>query len=351
MQIDESRKEYSLAEIAQRTDAKLEGDPQACARGLCALEEPVAGCLAFARYSSVNKILTHDLSQLSGLFVNEDLKSADSLRSVNLLRVRDPQRAMLALVPLFFRPHQVTPGISSKAEIHSSARIGKNVAIGPFCSIGADVEIGDNTIIHPQVTIYPGVRIGPDSVIHAGAVVREDCRIGARTIIQPGAVVGADGFGYVSDPQRGLVAVPQIGITVLEDEVELGANACVDRATLGTTHIGRGSKLDNHVQIGHNTTIGSSSILCGHAALAGSCRIGNQVVIGGNTGIADHTLIADGIRIGGQSGVFGEMTRKGDYAGYPVLPAEQWRRQSALMSFLVKHSRQLRKLLRAEGDS
>ena len=350
MHSEKPQKEYTLADIAQRVGGTLEGDHNAFVQGLCALEEPVAGCLAFARYTSVKRVLSHDLSQLAGLIVSEALPPADGLRNVNLIRVKEPQKALLKLVPLFHKPLAIVPGVSIKAEIHSSARIGKDVSIGPFCSIGAAVEIGDNVVIYPQVTIYHGASIGAGSVIHAGAVIREYCRIGARSIIQPGAVIGADGFGYLPDPAHGLVAVPQIGTVNLEDEVELGANACVDRATLGTTRVGRGSKLDNFVQIGHNTSIGQHTIVCGHAAIAGSCQIGNQVVIGGNSGIADHTLIQDGVRIAGQAGAFGELIDKGDYAGYPALPAEKWRRTWGLMSFLVKHSKRLRELLGAEGE-
>lgn len=346
-----SVQEYSLAEIARLVNGRLEGPGEVLVKGLCALEEPVPCCLAFARYTSVKRILSYDLSSLAGLIVREDLSASGELRDIGLIRVANPQKAMLQLVPLFFTPPEIERGISPRADIHSRARIGRNVTIGSFCSVGAEAQIGDNTVIYPQVTIYHGAVIGTGAVIHAGAVIREFCRVGNNAVIQPGAVVGADGFGYIPDPQRGLVAVPQIGIAVLEDEVELGANACVDRATLGTTRIGQCSKLDNHVQIGHNTTVGRYSIICGHAALAGSCRIGNQVVIGGNTGIADHIVIADGVRVAGQAGVSGDLTEKGDYAGYPILPAETWRKRFALLSYLLKHSKVLRKLLKSEGEA
>ena len=172
-------------------------------------------------------------------------------------------------------------------------------------------------------------------------MIREDCIVGSDTVIQNGAVIGADGFGYVPDKELGLAPVPQVGVVVLSDRVDVGANACIDRATLGTTLVGLGTKIDNLVQVGHNTKIGKFAILCGQTGVAGSCDIGNQVVLGGAVGVADHIQIVDGCRIAGKSVVFGNLTEKNDYAGYPARPAGEWRRSMAIVSKLGRDSRKV----------
>jgi UDP-3-O-[3-hydroxymyristoyl] glucosamine N-acyltransferase len=227
--------------------------------------------------------------------------------------------------------------------VHPSAKIGSGVSIGEFAVVGPLTEIGDNVVIHPHVVLYPGVKIGPRSIIHSHAAIREDSVLGAETVIQNGAVIGADGFGYVPDAKLGLVGVPQLGTVNLGDRVEVGANSAIDRATLGTTTIGLGTKIDNLVQIGHNTRIGRFSILCGQVGIAGSCEIGNQVVIGGQAGVGDHLKIADGIRVGAKSGVVSDLTEKGDYLGFPPLPAQVARRVFAILPQLPDLFRKLKR--------
>jgi UDP-3-O-[3-hydroxymyristoyl] glucosamine N-acyltransferase len=299
---------------------------------ICPLDAPVVGGVSFTRLKSstqVQRLLTG--SPLAALLVPRELDRSAVASSVALVAVADPVFAMTQIVPLFHIPAEISPGINARADIDPSAVIGENVRIGAFCVVGPRARIEDGVVLHPHVVIYPGARIGPRSIVHAGAIIREDCTIGADSVIQNGAVIGADGFGYTPRPGIGLVSIPQVGTVVLADRVDVGANACIDRATLGETKVGLGTKIDNLVQVGHNTTIGQHSILCGQVGVAGSCSIGDQVVLGGAAGVGDHITIASGARFAGRSGVIRNITTRGDYAGQPATPIRKWNRAIAAL--------------------
>ena len=336
-----------LARIAALVGGKLSGDAAAPVFGICPLDDPKPGYLAFSREVSIKRI-RQDLPNLpiAGLIGPAELEIKSS--GGNFVLVPDPLRAIMKLLPLFFEERKVAPGINPKADISPSAKLGERVHIGAFAVIGDDVQLGDDVVIHPHVVVYPGVKIGARSVLHSGAVIREDCEIGADNIIQNGTVVGADGFGYVPDPELGLRLVPQVGNVVLADRVEIGANTCVDRATLGTTSIGLGTKLDNHVQIGHNARIGSHSILCGMVAIAGSAKVGDRVTLAGYVGVGDHVSITNDVRVGAKGGVSCNIREKGDWGGYPPVKAHRWRMQCAALEQLpemMRDVKRLRKLL------
>lgn len=340
-----------LSEICRQVGGELHGNPAASVRGLCTLEEPEKNCLAFVRSQHLSKTLKALAdSGVAGVLIPAGAVWEQST-ALNLIVVKDPLAAEVKLMPLFFSLRAPTRVISELAHIDPTAEIGKNLTVGPFSWIGADCVIDDNVTIYSNVSIYPGARIGTGSVIYSGVSIREDCIVGANCIIHDGTVIGADGFGYFPDPARGLCKVPQMGNVKIEDGVEIGANSCIDRATLGTTRIGANTKLDNLVQIGHNVTIGQSTIICGNARVGGSVRIGNQVVTGGGVSIADHSTIADGVRIGGHSGVHSSIEEKGDYAGYPVVTAGQWRRQSAALAQLPGLLHKLKGLLKGQDES
>ena len=346
-----------LAEIASRIRGSVSGDSAALAVGLCSLEEPIKGGLSFIKTASnIKEIAKHRSVELAALLVpsdfDETLISKLSLSyRLNLIRVSDPFKALIELVPLFYTSPSLPPGVDSQARIDPSAQIGKDVSIGPFSWVGANVVIEDSVIIYPNVSVYPGARLGARTVIHAGAVIREHSVIEPDCVIHSGAIIGAEGFGYVPDTKAGLLKVPQIGITRLASGVEIGANACVDRATLGSTSIGKGSKVDNLVQIGHNTKIGRYSVICGLAGLAGSCKIGNNVVIGGAAGIKDHASVADGCRVAGRSEVWRDLTVPGDYMGAPAIPHFEKRRQLAALAQLPEFLKAFRKSSRRLEDS
>ena len=219
--------------------------------------------------------------------------------------------------------------------------------VGAFSVVGANAVIEDNVTIHPNVIIYPGVQIGSSTIVHAGAILREDVIIGRECCIQNGAIIGADGFGYYQE-ENDIKPVPQVGTVVLGDRVDVGAQTCIDRATLGTTRLGSSVKLDNLVQIGHNVWIEPGSIVCGHSALGGSVRVGSGVTIGGKVGIADHVSIADGVRIGAGSGVAQDIKERGDYAGYPTQTAQQWRRQARALAKLPGLLRDLKRIQKSD---
>lgn len=327
----------TLQEIARIIDLQgelLPGKGDTVIAGICPLDEPQKDCLGFTTTNKAKRIKEPDaLSTLTALLVPENFKGGQNL-NIQLLPVPNPMGAIVKLIPLFYPERSKPEGISDKASIHPDAQIGKDVLVGPFCVIAKGVKIGDGSVLYPNVTLYEGVTIGKNTIIHAGAIVREFCQIGKDSVIQNGAIIGADGFGYLPDPEVGLRTVPQVGNVVLSDRVDVGANSCIDRATLGTTFIGHGTKLDNLVQVGHNVKVGSHTAICAHCGIAGSVTIGDRVTLGGQTGVADHVAIGNDIRVGGHSGVTETIKEKGDYIGMPIRKASQWRRISALLSRL-----------------
>ena len=336
-----------LSELAHSVGGEIKGAANFLIAGICSVDKPVPGHISFLRSANQKQIDTiASAGVLAAVLVPDSNRQLQPSSKLSLVFVKDPQSAIVDLVPLFYCPPEVPSGVSPKADIDRSAKFGKNVSVGPFCAIGPDVVIGDEAVLHPHVTLYEGVTIGARSVIHAGAVVREYCSIGADAVIQPGAVIGADGFGYIPDPKLGLRFVPQIGTVTISDNVDIGANSCVDRATFGTTKIGQGTKLDNLVQIGHNSAVGSHSIICGMVGVGGSSEIGNQVVIGGRSGLADHVKIPDQTRIGGASIISHSISEAGDYSGTPPgpLPAIAWRRLQVLFTKLPWMYEQIKKL-------
>lgn len=343
-----------LKSVTQELGLTLEQVPQFRLKYLCSFEDAGPGAVCFTRKRAASRLPSELL--LNGPLVilvppGFDENTPKRAEDIFFLPVPDPFQAILRLIPLFFTAHPTSFGVSAKADIDPSARIGRNVRIGAFCSIGPLVEIGDDVTIHPSVTIYPGSKIGNGSIIHSGAIIREDCILGSHAVIQNGAIIGADGFGFLPDGQGGITTIPQIGTVETGTHVEIGANACVDRATLGKTKIGDSSKIDNLVQVGHNAQIGRSTIVCGQAGLAGSVKIGNNVIIGGGAGVADHAAIADRCRIAALSGVSTDLDRAGDYAGFPAIPANLWRRQAVFMARLAKESFRNRKKYRKTGGT
>lgn len=337
-------KDYAASRLAAEVGGELLG-PDSRVSVISALEDDVPGSLTFAKRLPASPGSMKAAALLLPRPVAEWTGSGPSVIAVD-----DPQRAMMALVPLFFAPYSYPASISPKADVHPSAKLGEGVHIGPFVWVGERAEIGDGAIVHAHCAIYPGARIGARAVIHSGATVREDCMIGCDAVIQNGAVIGADGFGYVPNPKTGLEAVPQIGVVQLEDRADVGANSCIDRATLGTTRIGAGAKIDNLVQIGHNCSIGRHTIICGQAGIAGSTKVGSGAVIGGATGIADHVTVGEGVRVGARGGVTSSLLEKGDYAGHPAVPAGDWRRQVHAIAELPGLLRELKKILRRGND-
>jgi UDP-3-O-[3-hydroxymyristoyl] glucosamine N-acyltransferase len=248
----------------------------------------------------------------------------------NVLEVSNPYLAFAKLLTLFYVRRPQPLGITDGAHVATEARLGENVTVHPGAVICPGVIIGSGCTIHPGAVLYQGVVVGDDTVIHANAVIRERCRIGNRCVIQPGAVIGSDGFGYAPDG-AGYYPIPQIGIVVLEDDVEIGANTCIDRAALEVTLIKRGTKLDNLVQIAHNCIIGEDCMIVSQVGISGSTKIGNHVTLAGQVGVAGHLTIGDNVLVGAQSGVPGSLAANAGYSGTPVMPHKDWLKSMAVV--------------------
>ncbi len=325
----------AVSELAKLIEGRGVGDGTKVITGLCALETPHQNHLSFLREANPER-LARELRKEYGALIISNALTIDALQvPFPVIQVKDPQAAWLKVLRHFFHLSRPAAEISPRAEISPSAKIGKNVFIGAFSVIGAGVTVEDDVVIYPQVTVYHGATIGARSILHSTAVVREGCKIGADSVVQNGAIIGADGFGYHPGAE-GLEAVPQLGVVITEKRVDLGANACIDRGALGSTHINYGTKIDNLVQVGHNVIIGKHTILCGQVGVSGSCVIGDQVVLAGGVGVGDHISIVSGSRIAGGSGVIQDINEKGDYAGYPAQKVHAWRKSAYILNKLPR---------------
>jgi len=308
-----------LSQIASAVGARLEGkDVEITA--VTGIEQAGPGELTFVanpRYASAAKT-----TKAAAVIVANDFPAlaTPTLRSTN------PYLAFARALELFYQPPQYAPGIHSTAVVHESARIGERAHIGAYVVIDEDVEIGDGCVLLPHVVIYRGARIGKSFFAHAHAVVREYCRLGNNVILQNGAVIGGDGFGFAKDDAGAWHKIVQSGPAVLEDNVEVQVNACVDRASVGESRVRRGAKIDNLVQVGHGSTVGEDSLLCAQVGLAGSSELGRNVILAGQVGIAGHCRIGDGVVATAQSGVPNDVEDGKTISGYPAMDNKQWLR-------------------------
>jgi UDP-3-O-[3-hydroxymyristoyl] glucosamine N-acyltransferase len=236
-------------------------------------------------------------------------------------------------------------GIMTGAFVDPEAHIAEGATVQPGCVVGKNTVVGAGTTLFPGVVLYDNVTVGENCLIHAGVVVREGCRIGDRVIVQPGAVIGSDGFGFAPDG-GGYFKIPQVGIVVIEDDVEVGANACLDRAAMGETRIGRGTKIDNMVQVGHNVKIGADSIIVAQVGIAGSTEIGKHCTLGGQVGVAGHLKIGDNTMIGGQSGIAADLPGGVVFSGSPAIPHRDWLRASMSFAKLPEMRKEITRLRR-----
>ncbi|MGE0157258.1 MAG: UDP-3-O-(3-hydroxymyristoyl)glucosamine N-acyltransferase [Geobacter sp.] len=243
----------------------------------------------------------------------------------NVIELANPYLGFAKLLTLFYTAAHPPLGVMPEAVIGTNVTLGEGISIYPGAVVGNNVTIGDRVVIHPGAVIYDGATIGDDSVIHANAVVRERCRLGKRCKLQPGAVIGSDGFGYAPDGPS-YYPIPQIGIVVLEDDVEIGANSTVDRAALEVTLIKRGTKLDNLVQVAHNCQIGEDCMIVSQVGIAGSSKIGNHVTLAGQVGVVGHVSIGDNVIVGAQAGVPSALAPNAYYSGSPAMPHKDWLR-------------------------
>lgn len=327
----------SAQEVQKVLGGELVGSGEFSVSGVSTLESPEAHTIAFYRGTSLKKLqaLLDTLPPML-LLVSFTHPLPESHRG-SLLVVENPHESFIKILDVFYDSETIEPSIDSTASIHSSAKIGQGVYIGPHVIIDADVEVSDGVQIHGNTHLYRAAQIGAYSVLYSGVQVREECVIGANCIIHSNSVIGADGFGYLPSKSMGLQKVPQVGTVTVEDFVEIGALTSIDRATVGTTRIGRGTKIDNQVQVGHNVQIGSYCIVCAQVGIAGSATIEDGVVLGGGVGVADHVTISSGIRVGGHSGVTSNLSVPGDYMGMPAIKASLFRRTQIILKHLLGH--------------
>ncbi|MEN9847060.1 MAG: UDP-3-O-(3-hydroxymyristoyl)glucosamine N-acyltransferase [Pseudomonadota bacterium] len=335
-------KTHRLLDLAEQIGAKIIGDDSLTISGLCPLENPLPNTITFIRTESkerVHKALS-DLPATTAVVVSEGVAPASPpAHGSPLLIVPESYSAFLNLIPLFFADERPTIGVNPTAQIDPTASIGEGASIGAYVSIGPRCVIGKNLTMHSHSRLYEDVTLGDNVTLFSGVSIRHGTRIKDRVIIHDNAVIGADGFGYTPDPKLGLRKVPQVGHVIIESDVEVGANSCIDRGAFGPTTIGRGAKIDNLVQIGHNVTLGNFSIVCGAVAIGGSTKIGDGVVLGGKVGVADHLTIATGVRVGGGSAVTSSLTEPGDYVGYPATKAITWRRAQVSLRNIARGER------------
>jgi len=335
-----------LDELAKAIGAEVEGDGALAIDGVATLD--AAGpreitFLANPRYAP--KVET---TRAAAVIVGTGFERA--VRPA-LLRASDPYLAMASALALFHRPVEAPPGVHPTAVVDASAVLGEDARVGPYCVVGPGTRIGARARLWSHVSIGAECEIGDDFVAHAHAAVRERVRIGDRVVLQNGAVIGGDGFGYVPTPE-GIRKLPQAGSVLLEDDVEIGANATIDRSTLGVTRIGRGSKIDNLVQIAHGCDIGEGCFIAAQSGLAGSSRVGSYVQLGGQVGLAGHLEIGDFARIAAKTGVNNDLEGGKTYGGnFGVLEAGDYRRVAAALRSLPELLRRVRRLEKAGGGS
>jgi len=257
------------------------------------------------------------------------------------LRVTDPYLAYAKAIELFYEEPKYAAGIHPTAVIASTAKLGARAHVGAYVVVGEHVTVGEDAVLHPHVVLYPYVKTGARFVAHAHAVVREHCRLGDDVILQNGAVIGADGFGFAKT-DAGWYKIRQSGPAVLEDRVEVQANACVDGASIGETRVKAGAKIDNLVQVGHGSTVGEDTLLCAQVGLAGSTEIGRNVILAGQVGVAGHCVIGDGVIATAQSGIPNDVAAGRTVSGYPAIENRQWLRSVALFNRLPELLRGLR---------
>jgi UDP-3-O-[3-hydroxymyristoyl] glucosamine N-acyltransferase len=331
-----------ISELAERTGARVEGAAEDLeiigAAGLDDAGEGHVTFLANPRYTPrVNS------TRASAIYLSEE---AQTDRQIAILRVKDPYLAYTRALRIFNPEAELEPFVHPSAVIDPSARVAQRVAIGACVVIGRNAFIGDDVRIYPNVTIYDDVTIGRGSVIHSGVAIRERTVIGERVVIHNNSVIGCDGFGYAKDEEKRWLKIPQAGRVVIEDDVEIGAATTVDRASVGESRIGRGSKLDNLVQVGHSCTIGEDTLLCAQVGLAGSSHIGSRVILAGQAGVAGHLTIGDDVVLTAKSATSHDIPAGKVISGIPAFDNKDWLRSTAAFRRLGDIQRTVRELQR-----
>ena len=323
--------EFSADLIAQQVGGIIEGDGSVTVSTFSKIEEAKPSSITFL----ANPKYTHYIysTDASIVLVRKDFVAEHPVKAT-LIKVDDPYATLSALLTMVAKFMFVMPvGIEEPCHIASDVEVDSDSYVGAFAYVGEGAKLGKGVKIFPQTYVGRNVVIGDGTILYPGVRIYDGCHIGARCIIHSGAVIGADGFGFAPTPD-GYHKIPQIGIVVIDDDVEIGANTTVDRATMGATHVGRGTKLDNLIQVAHNAEIGTSTVIAAQTGIAGSTKIGSRCMIGGQVGFAGHSKVGDDVQIGAQSGIPGNVADGSRIMGYPAVPARDFMRQSAYIKRL-----------------
>jgi UDP-3-O-[3-hydroxymyristoyl] glucosamine N-acyltransferase len=329
----------TLKELAELAGGTVIGDADLKIRKIAPVDRAAEGDLTFIANPKYLPRLRN--TRASAAIVEPGVEAPE----ISLLVCRNPYLAFARIQTFLHARPAPSAGVMEGAYVHPDASLGESVTIHPGCYVGAGVDIGDRTILYPNVVLYEGVKVGRDCILHGGVVVREECQIGNGVILQPCAIVGSDGFGFAPDGPR-YVKIPQVGKVIIEDDVEVGAASCIDRATLGVTRIGRGTKIDNLVQVAHNVVIGENTIIVSQVGISGSTEIGNHCTLGGQAGVAGHLKIGDNVMLGAKSGVSNSVTSNQVLSGVPVMPHKDWLKASMSFAKLPEIRKEVQRLRR-----
>lgn len=326
-----------VRDIAQKIGATVKGDADLEITGVCSIDAPGEGCITFLES---RKHLGALLSgNASAVFTREELDTGKAQ-----ILTPAPKLAFAKLLAEFHPPRHPAAGIDARASVAENAVIGKGVTLSPYVSVAEGAVIGDGCVLYPGVVVGERCRIGRDCVLFPNAVLYSDTVLGDRVILHAGAVIGADGFGYTLDEKGRHFKIRQIGNVVIENDVEVGANTCIDRAAMGETRVKQGTKIDNLVQIAHNCQIGEHSILVSQSGISGSCTLGRYVILAGQAGLADHVTLGDKVTLAAQSGTFRDVESGQVYGGSPSIPLGTWKKYVTLLPKLPDYVQKIREL-------
>ena len=332
--------EFSAKQIAAFIQGEVIGDESATVHTFAKIEEGIPGAISFLSNPKYTPYIYE--SQSSIILVNKDFEPEHEIKAT-LIKVDNAYESLAKLMNLYEMSKPKKQGIDSLAFVSPTAHIGENVYVGAFAYIGENTVIGDNTLVYPHTYVGDNVKIGSNCLLYSNVTIYHDCHIGNECVLHSGAVIGADGFGFAPTPQ-GYEKIPQIGIVILEDRVDIGANTCVDRATMGATIVHSGVKLDNLVQVAHNDEIGSHTVMAAQVGIAGSTKIGEWCMFGGQVGIAGHIKIGDKVNLGAQSGVPGSIKSESQLIGTPPMEPKQYFKAAVVHKNLPELQQELRNL-------
>ena len=333
-----------LRELAASLGCAVRGDGDVEVRRVAGIDDSGPGDLTFVANSRY-------LPRLATTRASAVILAPEVQTPLPSLLSPEPYLAYARAAALLNPPTRPAPGVDPSAQVHPTAVLGPEVHVGALAVVGARVRVGARTAIHPHVVLYPDVVIGEDCLIHSAAQLREGCRLGDRVVVQNGAVIGGDGFGFARRSDGAYEKIPQVGIVIIEDDVEIGALVAIDRASMGETRVGRGTKIDNLVQVGHSVRIGADTVIAGQVGIAGSARIGDRVTLAGQVGVAGHLTVGDGVTATAQTGIPASVEPGAIVSGYPAIDNRAWLKASAVFARLPELQRRVRELERRLQDA